>query len=154
VLRVWLISRVAVLALSWAAIAYVEDSSSTGKVRPWLALWTHFDAVRLQHIAQYGYFGPPGHVVPFQVALFPGFPLAQALLQVLIREWTVSGLLVSLIAGSVAAVALGRIAERPGGGGRAAGLGGAAVPGRIRTGGGHDRASVHEQLLGRLTAGR
>jgi len=117
VLRVWLISRVATLALSWAAIAYVEDSSSTGGSRPWLALWPHFDAIRLQHIAQYGYFGPPGHVVHFQVALFPGFPLAQALLQVLIRQWVVSGLLVSLIAGSVAAVALGRIAEldyRPG----------------------------------------
>jgi hypothetical protein len=86
----------------------VEDGS-TGKVRSWLALWPHFDAIRLQHIAQYGYFDP-GHVVYFQAALFPGLPLAQALLHVLIRQWTVSGLLISLIAGSVAAVALGRIA--------------------------------------------
>jgi hypothetical protein len=115
VLRVWLVSRVAVLALSWAVIAIREDS--TGRARPWLGLWDYSDAVHLQHIAQYGYFGPPGHAVPYQVAFFPGFPLTQALVHVLVRQWTVSGLLISLVAGAVPAVALARIAEldyRPG----------------------------------------
>ena len=115
VLRVWLISRVAVLALTWPAVAILQGSSKG--TRPWLGLWNNWDADRLQHIAQYGYFGPPGHALPDQVALFPGYPLADALMHVLVRQWTVSGLLVSLVAGGVAAVALGRIAEldyRPG----------------------------------------
>jgi hypothetical protein len=114
-LRIWLISRVAVLALTWPAVAILQGSSKD--TRPWLGLWNNWDASRLQHIAQYGYFGPPGHALPDQVALFPGYPLAQALMHVLVRQWTVSGLLVSLVAGGVAAVALGRIAEldyRPG----------------------------------------
>jgi hypothetical protein len=114
VLRVWLISRVAVLALTWPAVAIFQDDPSA---RPWLGLWSNWDAVRLQSIAQYGYFGPPGHPFPHQVALFPGFPVTEALVHVLVRQWTVSGLLVSLVAGGVAAVALGRIAEldyRPG----------------------------------------
>ena len=115
VLRIWLISRVAVLALTWPAVAILQGSSKA--TRPWLGLWNNWDASRLQHIAQYGYFGPPGRALPDQVALFPGYPLADALMHVLIRQWTVSGLLVSLVAGGVAAVALGRIAEldyRPG----------------------------------------
>ena len=49
----------------------------------------------LEHIAQYGYFGPPGHAIKHLVAFFPGFPVTQALVHVLVRQWTVSGLLVS-----------------------------------------------------------
>jgi hypothetical protein len=115
VLRVWLISRVAVLALSWPAVAIFQGGAKG--TRPWLGIWANWDAGRLQRIAQYGYFGPPGHALPDQVALFPGFPVTEALVHLLVRQWTVSGLLVSLVAGSVAAVALGRIAEldyRPG----------------------------------------
>jgi hypothetical protein len=115
VLRIWLISRVAVLALTWPTVAILQGSGKD--TRPWLGLWNNWDAYRLQHIAQYGYFGPPGHALPDQVALFPGYPLADGLMHVLVRQWTVSGLLVSLVAGGVAAVALGRIAEldyRPG----------------------------------------
>lgn len=108
-LRIWLISRVAVLALTWPAVAIFQGSAKG--TRPWLGLWNNWDAVLLEHIAQYGYFGPPGRAIPHLVAFFPGFPVTQALVHVLVRQWTVSGLLVSLIAGSVAAVALGRIAE-------------------------------------------
>ena len=116
VLRVWLISRVAVLALSWPATAILQGGSRS--TRPWLSLWPNWDALRLQHIAQYGYFEPHG-LFQHQIAFFPGFPLAEAIAHVLVRQWTVSGLLVSLIAGAVAAVALGRIADldyRPGSG--------------------------------------
>jgi hypothetical protein len=108
-LRVWLISRCAVLALSWPAAAILQGGAKSA--RPWLSLWPNWDAMRLQHIAQYGYFGPPGGAIPHQIAFFPGFPLTQAIAHVLIRQWTVSGLLVSLIAGGVAVVALGRIAD-------------------------------------------
>lgn len=115
VLRVWLISRAAVLALTWPAVAIFQGGSKV--TRPWLGLWNNWDAVLLQHIAQYGYFGPPGRAIANQIAFFPGFPVTEALVHVLVRQWTVSGLLVSLVAGGVAAVALGRIAEldyRPG----------------------------------------
>lgn len=114
-LRVWLISRCAVLALTWPATAIMQSGSKTG--RPWLGLWQNWDAVLLQSIAQHGYFGPPGHAIAHQVAFFPGFPIADAVVHVLVRQWTVSGLLISLVAGGVAAVALARIAEldyRPG----------------------------------------
>ena len=78
--------------------------------------------VNLQSIAQYGYFGPAGHVVPNQVAYFPGYPIALHVVQLVVRQWTVSGLLLSFVAGGVAVVALGRVAEldyEPGSGGRA-----------------------------------
>jgi Mannosyltransferase (PIG-V) len=120
VLRVWLISRCAVLALSWPAMWILQASSKTA--RPWLGLWEQWDAVRFQAIAQYGYFGPAGHVTPHQVAFFPGFPLVLAVAHVLIRQWTVAGLLISFVAGGIAMVALGRIADRdyqPGSGHRA-----------------------------------
>ena len=58
VLRIWLISRVAVLALTWPAVAILQGSAKG--TRPWLGLWNNWDAVLLEHIAQYGYFGPPG----------------------------------------------------------------------------------------------
>jgi hypothetical protein len=108
-LRVWLISRAAVLALTWPAIAIFQGV--TKGTRPWLGLWTNWDAMLLQSIAQHGYFGPPGAVLPHQVAFFPGYPLAEAIVHALVRQWTVSGLLISLVAGAVAAVALGRIAD-------------------------------------------
>jgi hypothetical protein len=122
VLRVWLISRVAVLALSWPAVAILQGGS--GSTRPWLSLWSNWDALRLQDIARYGYFGAPASdPYAHQIAFFPGFPLAEAIVHVLVRQWTVSGLLVSLVAGGVAVVALGRIADldyQPGSGSTAA----------------------------------
>jgi hypothetical protein len=99
-----------VLALSWPAVAILQGGSAPA--RPWLSLWPNWDALRLQDIARYGYFGAPASdPYAHQIAFFPGFPLAEAIAHVLVRQWTVSGLLVSLIAGGVAAVALGRIAD-------------------------------------------
>lgn len=110
VLRIWLISRCAVLALSWPAMWILQASDKAS--RPWFGLWLQWDAFRFQQIAQYGYFGPSGHFIPDQVAFFPGFPIVAAVAHVLVRQWTITGLLVSFIAGGVAAVALGRIADR------------------------------------------
>jgi len=121
VLRVWLISRCAVLALTWPAASILQGSAKTPK--PWLSLWQNWDAVLLQAIAQHGYFGPAGHPIPNQVAFFPGFPIVLAAVHVVIRQWTVAGLLVSFCAGAVAVVALGRLADldyRPGSGSAAA----------------------------------
>ena len=120
VLRIWLLSRCAVLALTWPAISIFKGSAKASG--PWLSVWQNWDAVRLQSIAQYGYFGPAGHAIPNQIAFFPGFPIVLAAVHLIVRQWTVSGLLVSFIAGGVAVVALGRLADldyEPGTGSRA-----------------------------------
>jgi hypothetical protein len=121
VLRVWLISRCAVLALSWPAMWVLQGGSPAA--RPWLGLWVQWDAARFQGIAQYGYFPAAAHALPDQIAFLPGFPAVLALAHLLVRQWTIAGLLVSFVAGGIAMVALGRIAERdwaPGTGSRAA----------------------------------
>jgi Mannosyltransferase (PIG-V) len=119
VLRIWVFSRCAVLALSWPAMWILQGSSRSD--RSWLGLWQQWDAERYQSIAQYGYFhaiaeygyfGPAAHPEPVQVAFLPGYPIVLAAVHLIVREWTIAELLVSFIAGAVAAVALGRIADR------------------------------------------
>jgi Gpi18-like mannosyltransferase len=110
VLRIWLISRAAVLALSWPAMWILQGTSKAS--RPWLGLWVQWDAARFQAIAQYGYFPPYPHNIPDQVAFLPGFPIALAAVHLLVRQWTITGLLISFVAGGIAMVALGRIADR------------------------------------------
>ncbi len=109
-LGIWLASRLAVLALSWPAAFIFRGGNKSPQ--GWLQLWQNWDAVRLALIAQYGYFSPAERLYPDQVAFFPGFPLVLGLVHVIVRQWTVSGLLVSLVAGGVAVIALSRIAER------------------------------------------
>jgi Mannosyltransferase (PIG-V) len=108
-LRIWLVTRLAVLALTWPAAFVMRGSAKSPQ--GWLSMWQQWDAVRLAAIAQYGYFGPPGRALPNQVAFFPGYPFALDIVHFLVRQWTVSGLLVSFIAGGVAVIALSRIAE-------------------------------------------
>ena len=119
-LGVWLLSRCGVLALTWPAAFVFRGSAKSPQ--GWLSLWQNWDAVRLQAIAQYGYFGVHERLLPDQVAFFPGFPIALVVVHAVVRQWILSGLVVSFVAGSVAVVALHRIAERyyqPGTGTRA-----------------------------------
>ncbi|HET9894737.1 MAG TPA: mannosyltransferase family protein [Streptosporangiaceae bacterium] len=119
-LGIWLITRAGVLALTWPAAFIFRGSAKSPQ--GWLALWQNWDAVRLAAIAQYGYFSPAEHLLPNQVAFFPGFPAALDVVRLVVRQWTVSGLIVSFVAGAVAVVALSRIAELdwlPGSGSRA-----------------------------------
>jgi hypothetical protein len=109
-LGIWVVSRLAVVALSWPAAFIFRPASKSGQ--GWLALWQNWDAVRLELIAQYGYFSPAERLYPDQIAFFPGFPLVLDVVHAVARQWTVSGLIVSLVAGAVAVVALSRIAER------------------------------------------
>jgi hypothetical protein len=109
-LGIWLVTRLAVLALSWPAAFIFRGSAKSPQ--GWLALWQNWDAVRLADIAQYGYFSPAERLYPNQIAFFPGFPLVLDVFHGVIRQWTVSGLIVSFVAGAVAVVAVSRIAER------------------------------------------
>jgi hypothetical protein len=119
-LAIWLTTRLAVLALTWPA-AFIFRGQ-TKSPQGWFQLWQNWDAVRLADIAQFGYFSPAEKLYPNQIAFFPGFPGALDIVHALVRQWTVSGLIVSFIAGTVAVVALSRIAERdyrPGSGSKA-----------------------------------
>lgn len=109
-LGIWLVTRVAVLALSWPAAFIFRGSAKSPQ--GWLALWQNWDAVRLADIARYGYFSPAERQYPNQIAFFPGFPAVLDVFHAAIRQWTVSGLITSFVAGAVAVVAVSRIAER------------------------------------------
>lgn len=108
-LRVWLISRCAILALTWPAVSILRGSSKS--FEPWTSVWLYWDSYRLQSIARYGYFGPKAHFIPDQVAFLPGFPVVLSVVHIVIRQWTVAGLLVSFVAGGIAVVALARICD-------------------------------------------
>src|SRR5262249_48959544 len=119
-LGIWLTTRLAVLALTWPAAFIFRGASKSPQ--GWFQLWQNWDAVRLADIAQLGYFSPTEKPYPDQIAFFPGFPVALAIVHAVVRQWTGSGLIISFLAGGVAVVALSRIAERdyrPGSGSKA-----------------------------------
>lgn len=104
--RVWWASRVGVALLVVAA--------SHG-VRGFLDGWDSWDATILRSIAQFGYDGYPEHYADEDVAaFFPGFPLVLRVVHLLVPSWTAAGLVVSLVAGVVACVYLGRLASEDG----------------------------------------
>ena len=112
-LGLWLWSRlgVAVLATAgaFALTAPREDLRSP------LQLWRRWDADLLRKIAEHGYGGYPDAYPDRGVeAFFPGFPLLLRAVHVVVPGWTAAGLLVSLVAGAVACVALARLARRQG----------------------------------------
>jgi len=109
-LVVWIGSRVAVALLSLAAMWMVLDSA-VGHVPSWLAAWNHWDADLYVKVAKFGYQGRPLHYPDRGiVAFFPGEPLALRAVHLVVRNWTVSGLVISAVAGAFASVALGRLA--------------------------------------------
>jgi hypothetical protein len=107
---IWLVTRLAVLALTWPAAFIFRGSAKSPQ--GWLQLWQNWDAVRLALIGQYGYFSPAERAYSNQIAFFPGFPILLHVVHYVVREWTVAGLVVSFVAGGIAVVALSRIAER------------------------------------------
>jgi len=106
----WAATRIAVAVLVLAAMWMVVDSSG-GHVPSWLAAWNHWDVDLYVKVAKYGYQGAPEHYSDQGiVAFFPGEPLALRAVHVVVRSWVASGLLISAVAGAVAAVALARLA--------------------------------------------
>ena len=105
-LGVWSASRLGILVLAWLA-AWLFSTNHDPPIR-WLDRWNRWDADIFVGIARDGYFG--GGTDPTHVAFFPGFPMVLEAVHAVTRDWTAAGLLVSLAAGTVAAVALGRLA--------------------------------------------
>ncbi|MBV9795349.1 MAG: hypothetical protein JO016_15575 [Actinobacteria bacterium] len=104
-LSVWAGSRVVMLAISLAALASQNGTS-------WLNLWQRWDWDRYLTIAEYGYTSGKGPAYDTNiVAFFPGYPVLLRTVHLVVRDWVVSGLLISLVAGAVACVALARLTE-------------------------------------------
>jgi hypothetical protein len=104
-LLVWAASRVVMLVISLVALA---DQPGTS----WLGLWQRWDWDRYLTIAEYGYTSGKGPAYDENiVAFFPGYPVVLRAVHLVARDWAASGLLISLVAGAVACVALARLTE-------------------------------------------
>ena len=121
-LGIWLLSRIAVLLTSTFGAGLLVAGDHLDGV---LARWNRWDTTLLIEIARYGYGGNPADKPdPGLPAFFPGFPLILRVLHVLVPNWTVAAMLISLVASGVSMVALARLAEHegPAGAGRWAAL--------------------------------
>ncbi|MER6717269.1 mannosyltransferase family protein [Streptomyces halstedii] len=115
VLWLYLLTRVSVWITAHGARWLFPQGSDVREAGPVLAPFQHWDANHYVHIARDGYF--PADAGPWTVswdnreAFFPGFPLLLRAVHTVVPSWTAAGLLISLIAGAVAVVALSRIAR-------------------------------------------
>jgi Mannosyltransferase (PIG-V) len=104
-LYAWGASRVVMLVISLVALAAQHGTS-------WLDLWQRWDWDRYLTIAEYGYTSGKGPAYDSNiVAFFPGYPMVLRAVHLVVRNWVVSGLLISLVAGAVACIALARLTE-------------------------------------------
>ena len=107
---VWLASRASVWVVA-GAVGWLF-ATEVG-VQPLLARWQQWDFHHFWGIALYGYGGEPTGVP--NEAFFPGFPALLALGGSIGLAHVAAGLLVSFVAGGVAAVALARLGDLDGG---------------------------------------
>ncbi|MQA93088.1 MAG: hypothetical protein GEV11_00070 [Streptosporangiales bacterium] len=113
-LGLWLATRVSVVLIGVVGAWYATPA---GQAHPLgLGRWFHWDAALLAEIAEFGYNGNPREPAdPGLPAFFPGFPLLlRAVAVPLGGDYVLGGLLISLVAGGVAAVALARLGELEG----------------------------------------
>ena len=104
-LGMWAAAHLALLALAWAASwAY----RGTPGHAPLTGAFQHWDASIYQAIAHHGYFS--AHSEANSIVMFPGFPLVLAGAHLILRNWTLSELTVSAVAGCFAVVSLTRLA--------------------------------------------
>src|SRR5215469_3632872 len=101
----WAAAHVALLVLAWAAAWAFR---ATREHAPLTGAFEHWDAFLLRNIAQYGYFGH--HTIANNTAFFPGYPATLAAAHLVLRNWVLSELVVSGVAGCFAVVALARLA--------------------------------------------
>src|SRR5436305_2603205 len=103
-LAIWIGSRVAVAVTAAAATASLTHG--------WLRGWYHWDVALYIKVAQFGYGGYPAHYSDTGIAaFFPGLPLLLRAVHAVVPNWSAAGLLISLVAGAVAVVALVRIIQ-------------------------------------------
>jgi hypothetical protein len=109
-LAVWSASRVAVALLSVGG-AWLLSGAQASSVEGFLRRWDRWDVGLFRKVAQFGYDGRPEHYADVGVeAFFPGAPLVLRAVHLVVPDWTAAGLVMSLLAGALASVALGRLA--------------------------------------------
>ena len=109
-LAVWFASRVAVALLSVGG-AWLLSGAQASSVEGFLQRWDRWDVGLFRKVAEFGYQGRPEHYADEGVeAFFPGAPLVLRAVHLVVPDWTAAGLVVSLLAGAAASVALGRLA--------------------------------------------
>ena len=106
VLGWWLLTRVGILILAMSGPWLFHGQ---GKVPSFLDSWKQWDFWHFDRIATHGYFAP-GWDTPIE-AFFPGLPALLRLGTYIGLPTVVAGLVLSLVAGGIAAVALARLAE-------------------------------------------
>ncbi|GGP03053.1 hypothetical protein LDL08_12040 [Nonomuraea glycinis] len=110
-LVVWLGSRAGLLVMTLLGVAAGE----------YVDKWRLWDAELFVTIAEHGYDGEPGTRPDVGLpAFFPGMPLALRAVHLVVPDWSAAGLIISLVAGAVAMVALAKLAELEGARGWAA----------------------------------
>ncbi|MFI7238699.1 mannosyltransferase family protein [Streptomyces cyaneofuscatus] len=115
VLRLYLLTRISLWITAHGARWLFPQGSDVREAGAVLAPFQQWDANHYLHIARDGYF--PADAGPWmdgwdnREAFFPGFPLLLRAVHVVVPSWTAAGLLISLVAGAVAVLALSRIAR-------------------------------------------
>jgi hypothetical protein len=110
----YLAVRIGLLLLAyvgaWTARQTVVDSPVA-----YLERWERWDALLFRRIAEFGYDGDPSMPPdPGLPSFFPGYPVLLRAVHLVVPSWSLAELLISLVAGAVAAVALLRLAELEG----------------------------------------
>ena len=104
-LGMWAAAHLALFALAWAAAWVYRTTPSHA---PLTGVFEHWDAALLRNIAQYGYFS--SHSTANNTVFFPGYPMMLATVHLILRNWVLSELIVSGVAGCFAVVSLSRLA--------------------------------------------
>lgn len=113
-LGVWFATRVGVALLVLGG-ARLLSGAPAGAVPGFLERWDRWDVGLFRKVAESGYQGYPNAYPDRGIeAFFPGMPVVLALVHRVVPDWTAAGLLVSLLAGAVAALWLARLAELDG----------------------------------------
>ena len=109
-LGVWLASRVVVVVLTVGG-GWLLSGARGSETEGFLRRWDRWDVGLFRKVAEFGYAGYPQDYPDQGIeAFFPGAPLVLRAVHLVVPDWTAAGLLVSLLAGAVASVALGRLA--------------------------------------------
>ncbi|WP_123669654.1 hypothetical protein [Actinocorallia herbida] len=105
----------AALAVAWFSIVAIRVIPHDGPWPDYLTRWNRWDADRFWWLATYGYSGGPPDVYDPESwpAFFPGYPLVIRFVGLVVSDYRAAGLLISLLAGPVVAIALSRLTDLP-----------------------------------------
>lgn len=105
ILGMWGGAHVALGVIAWMSASIAGQRGFYSRL---LGIYGQWDFTWYQGIAAHGYFSG-GSGGPDAYAFLPGDPLTLAAVHLAVRNWTAAGLLVSLVAGGVALVCMGRL---------------------------------------------